>query len=208
MKRLSFLVALIAMLSLAAFAETPVDAITVGPNAVRIEARHCQEYMTHPGWLSRHILGHHSRLTGSGAALCQADPSTVYLAIDTHNLKTNSGVDFISGQISGTASTATAQWIALSTSVTAVSAADTSLANEITTNGLGRAQGTFAHTAGTSTYTITNVFTATGNQSGIAKVGVLTAVSSGTLVYEVLLGTPISMNSGDQLSVQWTVTVS
>lgn len=133
---------------------------------------------------------------------------TVFYSATVHNLKTNSGVDFISGQISGTASTATAQWVALSTSTSSPSATDTSLPNEITTNGLGRAQGTYAHTAGTSTYTITEVFTATGAQSGIAKVGVLTVVSGGTLVYEILLGTPISMNLGDQLSVQWTVTIS
>lgn len=208
MKRFVLTIALIAICAIAAFAQSPTDAIGIGPNRVTVEARHCQEYMTHPGWLSRHVLRRHKRLTADGSILCTSDPSTLYFATDTHNLKTNSGVDFIAGQVSGTASTATAQWIALSTNTSPVTATDTSLASEITTNGLGRSQGTYAHTTGAATYTVTNVFTATGSQSGIAKVGVLTAASSGTLVYEVLLGTPISMNNGDQLSVQWTVTIS
>lgn len=184
------------------------DGLSIGPNIVRIEARHCQAYRTYPGWLGRHLFGRRAHLDPRGSARCSVDPTTVYQSVETHNLKTNAGLDFIFGQISGTASASTAQWIALSTSGSAVSVTDTSLPSEISTNGLGRAQGTYAHTASTSTYTLTEIFTATGAQSGIAKVGVLTAVSVGTLVYELLLGTPISMNSGDQLSVQWTVTGS
>lgn len=162
--------------------------LQIGPNRVEVIARHCAGYAT--------------------AAACVADPKSIYADEVGHNLKTNAGVDFISQQISGSASTADGQWIALSTSSTAPSVSDTALASEITTNGLGRAQGTFAHTSGTATYTVSYTFTATGIQSNIWKTGVLTASGGGTLVYEILLGSAITMNTSDQLQVVWTVTIS
>src|SRR5579872_4085624 len=46
-----------------------------------------------------------------------------------------------------------AAWLALSTDATAPSASDTTLASEITSNGLARALATYAHTAAATTYT-------------------------------------------------------
>lgn len=209
MKRLTLIAILLMSFAGSMVGQQIAEGLKIGPNQVRVEARHCQAYISHPRWFGRHFLGHHTQLTSHGSDLCQADSSTVFYFELTHNIKTNAGVDFVDAQVSGTASTSTAQWIGLSTSVTAVSATDTSLPSEITANGLGRAQATYAHTVGSTTYTLTELFTATGSQSGIAKVGVLTAnFPGGTLVYEVLLGTPGSLNSGDQLSAQWTVTTS
>lgn len=133
----------------------------------------------------------------------------IFNEIDGTNLKTNSGVDFIASQTSGTAATSTAQWIGLSTDSTAPAGSNTTLPSEITTSGLGRVQAVYAHIAGTTTYTLSNTYTATGTVSGLWKLGVLTgAYPGGTLVYEILLGNAITMNSGDQLQVVWTVTIS
>ena len=49
---------------------------------------------------------------------------------------TTAGRDFVAAQIGGTATTATAQYMAITTDAAAASAADTTLASEETTNGL------------------------------------------------------------------------
>lgn len=128
---------------------------------------------------------------------------------------TNAGKDHVSKQVAGSASaTAVAKWVALTANSTAPSATNTTLASEITTagGGLVRAAGTYAHTNGTSTYTITNTFTANGSDSlpvTVAKVGIFNAASSGDLVFETLLGTTATLSaSGDTLTITQTVTLS
>src|SRR5437867_2263711 len=80
---------------------------------------------------------------------------------DKDNIFTNAGHDFISQQVYATSGIVTtgANWIALSNDSAGPQITDTVLAGEITTNGLGRAQGTYAHTAGTAITTITKIFT-------------------------------------------------
>lgn len=128
---------------------------------------------------------------------------------------TNAGKDHIALQVAGSASaTAVAKWVALSANTTAASASSTVLTGEITTGGGGlvRAAGTYAHTNGTSTYTITNTFTANGSDSlpvTIAKVGIFNASSGGSIVFETLLGTTATLSaSGDTLTITQTVTLS
>lgn len=130
-------------------------------------------------------------------------------------LKTNGGVDFIAAQLSGSASaSAVAKWMALTANSTAESASDTTLASEITTGGGGlvRVASTYAHTGGTATYTLTNTFTANGSDSlpvTLAKIGVFTASSSGTMVYEKLLGTTVTLSvSGDNVTITYTLTIA
>lgn len=129
-------------------------------------------------------------------------------------LVTNGGLDFIATQLGGSASaTAVGKFMALTANATAASASDTTLTSEITTasGGLIRATATYAHTTSASTYTISNTFTANGNDSlpvTIAKIGIFTASSSGTMVFETLLSATATISaSGDTLAVTDTVTI-
>jgi hypothetical protein len=130
-------------------------------------------------------------------------------------VKTNAGIDMIAAQIAGAASaTAVAKWVALTANSTAPSAADTTLTAEIVTGGGGlvRKTGTYAHTGGTATYTLTTVFTANGSDSlpvTIAKRGVFDAASAGNLVFETLVSPTATLSaSGDVLTLTDTVTIS
>src|SRR3954466_26319 len=128
---------------------------------------------------------------------------------------TNAGRDHAAACVYSTsAQPAAANYLAVSANATAPSAASTTLPGEITTasGGLLRAQATYAHTGGTATATLTKTFTANGSDSlpvVLAKVGVLNASSSGTLVHETLLSATSTLTvSGDACTVTETITVS
>lgn len=109
---------------------------------------------------------------------------------------------------------AAGNYIALTANSTAPSAGDTTLTAEIATGGGGliRATGTYAHTTGAATYTLTKTFTANGSDAlpvTVAKVGVFNASSAGTLVFESLLSpTAVFSASGDNTTITVTVTAS
>lgn len=129
---------------------------------------------------------------------------------------TNAGRDMIASAIGDRSGSraAVADYIALTANSTSPAAGDTTLASEIATasGGLVRAQATYAHTNGQSTFTLTKTFTANGNDSlsvTVAKVGIFNASSSGTLVWETLLGTTATLSAvGDALTCTETVTLS
>lgn len=128
---------------------------------------------------------------------------------------TNAGKDFIAKQMAGAASaTAVAKFVAITANSSAAAAGDTTLTAEIATGGGGlvRQTGVYAHTGGTSTYTITSTFTANGSDSlpvTVAKRGIFDAASAGNLVYETLLGTTATLSaSGDSLTITDTITIS
>jgi hypothetical protein len=107
-----------------------------------------------------------------------------------------------------------AWWIGLSTDTTAPSAADTTLASEITTNGLGRAfaaGANFAHTSPTGTtqqntvYSIKYTWTATGSFTAVQKCGMFNASSGGAMWFENTFGS-VNMQTNDTLQVTWQVT--
>jgi hypothetical protein len=127
---------------------------------------------------------------------------------EDHNLITNAGKDFISAQLGSTsAATNGANYIALSSNTAAPAVTDTTLTGEITTDGLERAQGTYAHETGTSTFTVTRTFTASDAHADVQKAGLFTAASSGTMMAENTF-TAVSLASGDQLTITWTITLS
>jgi hypothetical protein len=114
----------------------------------------------------------------------------------------------------GALGAAPAKYIGLTTDATAVAKGDTTLTSEETTNGLGRALGTYTLTLATPgalngqvTYTITNTFTYTGSTSKvIAKGGLFTAASAGTMSFETVFPSTATVNAnGDQIAVTWTV---
>ncbi|MCL4436170.1 MAG: hypothetical protein M1503_10320 [Thaumarchaeota archaeon] len=134
---------------------------------------------------------------------------TIIYTHDGHNLITNAGKDFIAHRIGSTDTVGAngANYIALTTTAITPAATDTTLSGEITTNGLARAQGTYSHTNGTNTYTITKQFTASGTFTGVQGAGLFTASSSGTMMSENTFSS-VNLISGDQITITWTITIS
>lgn len=131
---------------------------------------------------------------------------------EDHNDITVDGFDFIAQQISSTSiSTAGANYIALTetdiTPATLAGSAGAVLTDEIADgNGLNRAQGTYAHTEDTTSFTISNTFEADANYTDVQGAGLFTAASGGTMV-AVNEFTPVSLADGDQLTITWTITL-
>jgi hypothetical protein len=116
--------------------------------------------------------------------------------------------------IIGAGGLASMRFVALTTNSSAAAYTDTALASEITTNGCGRALGTFARgtpSAGTGTYTISNTFNVTGLETSISKGGTffcLTSAGADPIGFETLLNTPATVNNGDTLNTTWSVQLS
>lgn len=125
----------------------------------------------------------------------------------SHNVITTAGRDFLHRQ--GYASSGLGanglNYIGLSNDTLTETSASTTLSNEITANGLGRAQGTVAHTPGTNTTTVSRTFTASGTQSA-QKAALFTASSSGTMNH-ALAFTQRNLLNGDTLAVTFTITL-
>lgn len=127
-------------------------------------------------------------------------------------MRTAAGRDFQATVMSGTGTQpAPANFMALSSDATAPADTDTALAAEFADagGGLSRAKGTFAHTAGSSSYTLTKTFTVNASDvlpKTARKVGVLNASAGGTLVFEDTFADASLAAVGDQVTV--TVTVS
>jgi hypothetical protein len=156
------------------------------------------------------------------------DGSVIYHHED-HNLITTAGLDFIREQIgqtsgSGQIDTNGANFIGLTTNSKAPHISDTCLSTtdggttsaEITTGGLGRSQGTYAEVS-TNQFTITKTFTASATHTSVQRAGLFTAAvggadtcaggDDGTMMAENTF-TSVSLASGDQLTITWTITLS
>jgi hypothetical protein len=110
-----------------------------------------------------------------------------------------------------------AQFMGITANATAAGATDTQLPSEIVTGGGGlvRAVTTYAHSAGTNTYTSANTFTANGSDSlpvTIAKMGLFNSMvvaSTINMWFETLLNATATLTiSGDALTITDTVTGS
>ena len=108
------------------------------------------------------------------------------------------------------AGNAPARYIALTENAAAASASSTSLTGEITTGGLGRALGTYAHTLGAATFTLVKSFSVTATFPAIHKAGLfqVSTASSALIAFETVLNADASVVNGDTLQVTWTVTIS
>ncbi len=112
--------------------------------------------------------------------------------------------------IVGTGGLASVRFLAISADAGGASASDTVLASEITTNSLGRALASYAHTFGVATMTLSKVFTAGGSQAAIVKMGLFcdaTGNSGGPMVFENTFSSA-SLVLNDQLTVTDTLTLS
>jgi len=100
-------------------------------------------------------------------------------------------------------------YIALSTDTATPLATDTSCPSEQTTNGLSRTLGTFTHTTGTNTHTITAsfIYQTSASSTTISKVCMFNAASGGVLFAESLLSPSATVSAvGDNVTIQWTFT--
>jgi len=121
------------------------------------------------------------------------------------NLSTDDGQDFIAEQLGSTSPGSNgANYIALSEGTTDETETSSTLEEEITTGGLARAQGSYNHTTGANSFTVSHTFTASASFT-VHKSALFTASSGGTMVWVANFTNDASLISGDQLQVTWTV---
>lgn len=122
-------------------------------------------------------------------------------------MRTSSGIDWQSAVMGlQTGQPTGSTYIALSSDTATVLASDTSLMGEFTTGGLARALGTYAHTSGQSSYTISFTFTATA-PNVINKTALFNAAAGGTMVFASLEPTPLTVVSGNTDTQVTTVSI-
>jgi hypothetical protein len=117
--------------------------------------------------------------------------------------------------IIGAGGIASVRSMGLSTNSSAASATDTTLASELTSNGLARALATFARgsnpSGGSGTFTLQKAFSITGGTTTVEKMGLfvcLTSAGADPMIFEDLLNAAATVVSGDTLTVTDTVTLS
>lgn len=104
-----------------------------------------------------------------------------------------------------------ARYMGLTENASAANAADTTLTGEITTGGCNRQVATYAHTGGTSTYTLQKSFSVTASFPAIHKGALFTAsntTAAGVMVFEAVLNADANVINGDTLQVTCTNTLS
>jgi hypothetical protein len=103
-----------------------------------------------------------------------------------------------------------ARFIGVTTDTSGPATSDTVLTSEQTSNGLSRALATFAHTGGTTTFTLSKTFSATGTVANLHKGGLFTAstnAAGGIDVANTNFNADASVASGDSLALTWTWTL-
>ena len=128
---------------------------------------------------------------------------------ESSNLVVNIGKDWVEVQLGGTPG-ASAHWISLSTSTAALDPTWTVIPTEITADGLERASGTFDGTPGTGQWTITHTFNATGTHTNVQLTGLNWGAGPppDSTLFAANTFDPVSLSSGDSLTVTWTLTVT
>jgi hypothetical protein len=103
------------------------------------------------------------------------------------------------------------RYMALTENAGAAAATDTALTGELTTGGCSRALATYAHTGGTSTYTMAKTFSVTASFPAIHKGALFTAsntTAAGVMPFEAVLNADANVINGDSLAVTATVTTT
>ena len=125
------------------------------------------------------------------------------------NLLTTDGRDFYHAQVltNTSAGTRGSGFIAVTTDSAAPAAGDTTLATEISTGGLARADATTkTHTDNTNSTTIEHEWTASATHTNVQKCALFNASSSGTMTHEGTF-TAASLISGDKLKVTYVINI-
>jgi hypothetical protein len=155
----------------------------------------------------------HGFLSASVTKYRNGRAQTTVLADMVHNLLTTDGRDFYHAQcIIETAANTTkgANHIALTESTITPAAGDTTLAGEITTNGLGRSNPstTITHTDNTNSSTVEHTFTAAGSFTDVKASALFNAATTGIMTHEANFGTGSgTLISGDTLKTTWTINI-
>ena len=118
---------------------------------------------------------------------------------------TTLGANWIENMLGDTPGADPAKWIAVSNDPGAPSAAWIVIPSEITTNGLGRAPGTYAST-GDGTWTITQSFSVTGTQS--CQLTGLYWTLAGDYLLCADTFTQVNAEDGDTLEIEWSLSVT
>ena len=119
------------------------------------------------------------------------------------NLIVNVGFDFIADAIGKSASRpAVMGYIALGTGTTAAAATQSALVTE-----LDRNAATYAHTAGTKTFTFTTTFAAGVATGALTEAGVFNAASAGIMIDRVVFPV-VNKGADDTLTTVFTFTLS
>jgi len=100
-------------------------------------------------------------------------------------------------------------FIGISNDATAPAAGDTTLASELSADGLGRAEGTVTLPTGSGTITtVSNQFTYTGGGSqGVQKTALFDASSSGNMAHEIQF-TQRTLFTNDTLTLTFSITLT
>lgn len=133
----------------------------------------------------------------------------------SYNSRVNKGADLIASLITGASQNSISsplppKYIALSTSTLTAAAGDTTLSGETSASSMGRTLGTQgsytgpASLDGAASYTVTKTFTSSGTIT-IVSTALFDAVSSGNMFVEANLSSSAALNSGDTLSITWTI---
>lgn len=124
--------------------------------------------------------------------------------VTVNNGITNAGFGVMSGLVGNVGSETAFTYLAVGTSSTAFSAAQTALIGEISSNGLSRASATVTQETTTQTddtLQLTKTFTVSGS-STIEEVGAFNDASAGNMLGRALTGT-VSVVSGDELIITY-----
>jgi hypothetical protein len=122
------------------------------------------------------------------------------------NTITNAGLAEVAGLVGATGSPTEFTYLAVGTSSTAPTAADTALGAEITDTGLARKAATVARTTTTvtnDTLRLTTSWTASGSKT-VEEIGIFNAASSGDMLAHALTSSRALVN-GSLLSVTYDV---
>jgi len=131
----------------------------------------------------------------------------ILIGTDHHpGVLTNIGADFIEQQISGSASTTNAIYIAVSNDASTPQATWTAIPNEITTGGMGRAAGTYIND-GIGQWNVTKTYNPT--ESGSCQLTGLYYASSGDYLLCADTFAQINYQGGtDTVEIIWSLSVS
>ena len=107
--------------------------------------------------------------------------------------------------------TCRARYMGLTENASSAAAGNTTLTGEITTGGCARALATYAHTGGTSSYTMQKTFSVSASFPAIHRGALFTAsntTAAGIMVFEAVLNADANVISGDSLQVTATITTT
>ena len=144
--------------------------------------------------------------------MVQGDDGLYTIAWSRHaGVLTNDGADWVEDQLSDSPSAATiAKWIALTRDAHVPAAADERLWAEIdTAGGLDKAEGAYAST-GVGVWTVFKQFTADTDYVDVQATGLhwtTTGSENNTMLCADTFA-PVTLASGDKISITWTITLS